>query len=49
MSANATRVDVLSLDGPGQAKTIMNLDLAGPAAKAGLKIGMCLNMKGSST
>lgn len=38
MSANATKLDVLSLNAPGQAKNIQSLDLAGPTKNAGLTI-----------
>ncbi|KAG7096818.1 hypothetical protein E1B28_004227 [Marasmius oreades] len=48
LSANATRVDVLSLDAPGQAKNIQKLDIAGPAKAAGLKINGS-NLQGMTT
>jgi hypothetical protein len=38
MSANATSINVLSLDAPGQAQNIQRLDIAGPAKRAGLTI-----------
>lgn len=38
LAANATSVDVLSLDAPGQAKRIQTLDLASPAKTAGITI-----------
>jgi len=36
LTANASAVNVLSLNGPGQAQTIQTLDIAGPAKRAGL-------------
>lgn len=42
MSANATKVDVLSLNAPGQAQNIQSLDLAAPAKSAGLTISESL-------
>ncbi|KAF8071935.1 hypothetical protein FPV67DRAFT_1667385 [Lyophyllum atratum] len=38
LSANATRIDVLSLNAPGQPKNIQKLDIAGPARASGIKI-----------
>lgn len=38
LAPNATQIDVLSLDGAGQAKSIQTLDIAGPAKAAGLSI-----------
>lgn len=38
LSANATRVDVLSLNAPGQAQNIQKLDIAGPAKAANLTV-----------
>jgi len=38
LSANATSINVLSLDSPGNAKNIQKIDIAGPARKAGLTI-----------
>ncbi|KAL0573688.1 hypothetical protein V5O48_008259 [Marasmius crinis-equi] len=48
LSANATRIDVLSLDAPGQAKNIQKLDIAGPAKGSGLKISAS-NLQGMTT
>ncbi|KAF9267721.1 hypothetical protein L218DRAFT_854401 [Marasmius fiardii PR-910] len=48
LSANATRLDVLSLDAPGQAKNIQKLDLAGPAKASELKITGS-NLQGMAT
>ncbi|KAL0061913.1 hypothetical protein AAF712_011197 [Marasmius tenuissimus] len=48
LSANATRVDILSLDAPGQAKNIQKLDIAGPAKAVGLKINGS-NLQGMTT
>jgi hypothetical protein len=44
LGANATQVQVLSLEGPGQAKTVQTVSIAGAAKKAGLKISS--NMQG---
>jgi hypothetical protein len=38
-AANATAIDVLSLNAPGQAQNVQKLDIAGPAKSAGLPIG----------
>ncbi|GLB40423.1 hypothetical protein LshimejAT787_0802940 [Lyophyllum shimeji] len=38
LSANATRIDVLSLNAPGKARNIQKLDIAGPARASGVKI-----------
>lgn len=38
LSANASRVDVLALNAPGQAQNIQRLDLAGPAKASGVTI-----------
>ncbi|KAF5343202.1 hypothetical protein D9756_003435 [Leucocoprinus leucothites] len=38
LAANATTIDVLSLDGPGQANNVQKLDISGPARAAGLQI-----------
>ncbi|KAL0573677.1 hypothetical protein V5O48_008274 [Marasmius crinis-equi] len=48
LSANATRVDVLSIDGPAQAQNIQRLDLAGPGKASGLKISAS-NLQGMTT
>jgi hypothetical protein len=37
MAANASMIDVLSLNAPGKATNVQQVDIAGPAAKAGLK------------
>lgn len=42
LEANATSVAALSLDAPGQAKSVGNFDLAGPAKASGLTISMPL-------
>jgi hypothetical protein len=45
LSANATRINVLSLDAPGQAQNIQSLDIAGPAKNAGLMISQyCIHL-----
>lgn len=41
LAANATSIDVLSLNAPGQAQQVQKLDIAGPARAVGLKIGQC--------
>jgi hypothetical protein len=38
MSANATAVNVLSLNAPGEAQQVQKLDIAGPAKAAGLPV-----------
>ncbi|KAJ3714262.1 hypothetical protein C8R42DRAFT_726746 [Lentinula raphanica] len=38
LAANATAIDVLSLNAPGQAQNIQKVDIAGPARSAGLDI-----------
>lgn len=38
LSANATSIDVLSLDAPGKARNIQRLDIMGPAKAAGVKL-----------
>ncbi|KXN80753.1 hypothetical protein AN958_07861 [Leucoagaricus sp. SymC.cos] len=38
LAANATTIDVLSLDAPGQATNVQKVDLAGPARAAGLQL-----------
>lgn len=48
LSPNATRIDVLSLDAPGQAKNIQKLDIAGPAKAVGLPIN-AFNLQGMTT
>uniref|UniRef100_A0A0W0EZP3 3-carboxymuconate cyclase n=1 Tax=Moniliophthora roreri TaxID=221103 RepID=A0A0W0EZP3_MONRR len=45
LAGGATAVNVLSLDAPGQAKPIQTLDIAGPAAAAGLTING-INLQG---
>ncbi|KAK7050981.1 hypothetical protein VNI00_005093 [Paramarasmius palmivorus] len=45
LAGNATAVEVLSLDGPGQAKRLQTLDIAGPAATAGLTVNG-INLQG---
>ncbi|EIN04866.1 hypothetical protein PUNSTDRAFT_138065 [Punctularia strigosozonata HHB-11173 SS5] len=45
LGANATQIDVLSLNAPGQAKGIQTLDIAGPSKKAGLTVNR-LNLQG---
>jgi len=37
-AANATAVDVLSLNAPGKAQSVQKLDIAGPAKSAGLPV-----------
>jgi hypothetical protein len=44
LGANATQVQVVSLEGPGQAKTVQTVPIASAAKKAGLKISS--NMQG---
>ncbi|KZP30041.1 hypothetical protein FIBSPDRAFT_726282 [Athelia psychrophila] len=41
LAANATSIDVLSLEAPGQAKRIQTLGLMAPAKKAGITISEC--------
>ncbi|KAF5382218.1 hypothetical protein D9615_004362 [Tricholomella constricta] len=48
LSANATRIDVLSLNGPGQARNIQQLDIAGPARASGINID-ANNLQGMAT
>ncbi|RDB25934.1 hypothetical protein Hypma_006579 [Hypsizygus marmoreus] len=48
LSANATAIDVLSLDAPGQARNIQKLDIASPAKAAGVKIN-ANNLQGMTT
>jgi len=48
LSANATRIDVLSLNAPGQARNIQKLDIAGPARASGIKIDRN-NLQGMTT
>lgn len=43
LGANATKVDVLSLNAPGRAQNIQSLDLAAPSKKAGLTISKYLD------
>ncbi|EEB90520.1 hypothetical protein MPER_11260, partial [Moniliophthora perniciosa FA553] len=45
LAGGATAVNVLSLDAPGEAKPIQTLDIAGPAAAAGLTING-INLQG---
>ncbi|KAF5391550.1 hypothetical protein D9757_002341 [Collybiopsis confluens] len=40
LSANATAIDVLSLNAPGKAQNIQRVDIAGPAKAAGLTVGV---------
>ncbi|KIK63077.1 hypothetical protein GYMLUDRAFT_72314 [Collybiopsis luxurians FD-317 M1] len=40
LAANATAIDVLSLNAPGQAQNIQKVDIAGPAKAAGLTVGV---------
>ncbi|KAJ3815535.1 hypothetical protein EV368DRAFT_80034 [Lentinula lateritia] len=39
LAANATAIDVLSLNAPGQAQNIQKVDIAGPAKASGLIVG----------
>lgn len=39
LAANATAIDVLSLNAPGQAQNIQTVDIAGPAKASGLIVG----------
>ncbi|EIN13692.1 hypothetical protein PUNSTDRAFT_129366 [Punctularia strigosozonata HHB-11173 SS5] len=48
LGANATQIDVLSLDAPGQATGIQTLDIAGPAKSAGLTVNG-FNLQGMTT
>ncbi|KAK7050997.1 hypothetical protein VNI00_005109 [Paramarasmius palmivorus] len=48
LSANATAIDVLALNAPGNAANIQKVDLAGPARAAGLKISGS-NLQGMTT
>ncbi|KAJ8489507.1 hypothetical protein ONZ45_g13562 [Pleurotus djamor] len=48
LAANVTSIDVLSLDAPGQAKPIQQLDLAGPSRRAGLTLNAA-NIQGMTT
>ena len=38
VAANATKIDVLQLDGPGNTKKIDSLDISGPTKAAGVNI-----------
>jgi hypothetical protein len=42
LQPNATKVSVLALNAPGQATSLQSIDIAGPASKVGLAIGMPL-------
>jgi len=48
MAANATAVDVLSLNAPGKAASVQKLDIAGPAKAAGLPVSKD-NLQGMTT
>jgi hypothetical protein len=48
MSANATKIDVLSLNAPGQAQHIQSVDIAAPAKRVGLAINPD-NLQGMTT
>ena len=38
LAANATKINVLSLNGPGDAQPLQSVDIAGPAEAVGLTI-----------
>jgi hypothetical protein len=48
LAANATAVDVLSLNAPGKAQSVQKLDVAGPAKGAGLPVNKD-NLQGMTT
>ncbi|EIN12964.1 hypothetical protein PUNSTDRAFT_131194 [Punctularia strigosozonata HHB-11173 SS5] len=48
LGANATQINVLSLDAPGQARGIQTLDIAGPSKNAGLTVNP-FNLQGMTT
>jgi len=48
MAANATAVDVMSLNAPGKAQQVQKLDIAGPAKAAGLTVNPN-NLQGMTT
>jgi len=39
LAARQTEINVMKLDGPGQAQTVQKLDITGPASLAGVPIG----------
>jgi hypothetical protein len=48
LGANATEVQVMSLAGPGQARSIQNVDISAPARRAGLAVSG-FNLQGMTT
>jgi hypothetical protein len=48
LGANATQIDVLSLNAPGKATGIQTVDIAGPAKQAGLTVNP-FNLQGMTT